>query len=84
LPRRNIVGVPRFGYNGQEAKPMKRSWELTSIIVVVAIAVLMLIAFLWFDGGFGTAPVATPGGENPATNAPAGVEPPEPNTPDPQ
>jgi hypothetical protein len=65
----------------REAKLMKRSWELTSIIVVAAIAVLMLIAFLWINGGFGTAPVATPGGEHPATRAPAGVEPPEPNTP---
>ena len=60
---------------------MKQSRELTSIIVVAVIAVLMLIAFLSFDGGFGTAPVATPGGEHPATKAPAGVEPPEPNTP---
>jgi hypothetical protein len=63
---------------------MRRSWELTSIIVVALIAALMLIAFLWFDGGFGTAPISPPEGENPATNAPEGVEPPEPNTPDPQ
>jgi hypothetical protein len=65
----------------REAKLMKRSWELTSIIVVAAIAVLMLIAFLWINGGFGTAPETSPGGEHPATRAPAGVEPPEPNTP---
>jgi hypothetical protein len=65
----------------REAKLMKRSWELTSIIVVAAIAVLMLIAFLWINGGFGTAPEPSPGGENPATRAPADVEPPEPNTP---
>ena len=65
----------------REAKLMKRSWELTSIIVVAAIAVLMLIAFLWINGGFGTAPETSPGGETPATRAPADVEPPEPNTP---
>jgi hypothetical protein len=41
----------------------------------------MLIAFLWIDGGFGTAPDVPPEGEHPATKAPAGVEPPEPNTP---
>lgn len=60
---------------------MRQSRELTSIIVVAVIAVLVLIAFLWIDGGFGTAPEVPPEGESPATSAPAGVEPPEPNTP---
>ena len=63
---------------------MRSSRELTSIIVVAVIAVLVLIAFLWIDGGFGTAPNVSPEGESPATKAPAGVEPPEPNTPDAQ
>ncbi|HEV2899805.1 MAG TPA: hypothetical protein VGX71_18645 [Pseudaminobacter sp.] len=60
---------------------MKRSREVTSIVAVAVIAALMLIAFLWIDGGFGTAPDVPPEGEHPATRAPAGVEPPEPNTP---
>jgi hypothetical protein len=63
---------------------MRFSRELTSIIVVAVIAILVLVAFLWIDGGFGTAPETAPEGEHPATRAPEGVEPPEPNTPNPQ
>jgi hypothetical protein len=81
LPGRTEHRPPPAVRMGREAKLMKRSWEMTSIIVVAVIAVVMLIAFLWINGGFGTAPVATPGSEHPATRAPADVEPPEPNTP---
>jgi hypothetical protein len=73
--------APRRSAGKRRKEPMRQSRELTSIIVVAVIAVLVLIAFLWIDGGFGTAPEVPPESESPATNAPEGVEPPEPNTP---
>jgi nitrate reductase NapE component len=55
--------------------PLSRRKEVISFAVAAIVAVVFLVLFLSFGGGFGTAPTVSSGGESPATEAPHGQEP---------
>ncbi|MCV0397201.1 MAG: hypothetical protein K5872_14675 [Rhizobiaceae bacterium] len=62
-------------------KPTPSRWtERKSIIISAVIAVIILLLFLFVDGSQDPVPVTSEGGESPTTEAPSGVEPPEPMT----
>src|SRR4051812_7180149 len=46
-----------------------------SLLFAVGVAILFLIGFIFYDGGFRTSPVLPPGGEDPGTQAPETREP---------
>lgn len=63
-----------------QTPPPRRNKELLAFAVAAAVVVAILIGFFTYDDGNETAPSVGGNSEEPATAAPLGVEPPEPNT----
>lgn len=57
--------------------PPSKGTEKKALIVAAVVAVVFLVLFVIFDGGFSEAPDVSEGGEDPITAAPMGTEPPE-------
>ena len=59
-------------------EPPRRRREINAIVIAAAIALVLLVVYLVIGTGFRSAPDIAPPKESPATKAPEGTEPPEP------